>query len=43
MRKMHFAYKSVEGLIHEFARCRRYGANYLLNVGPQAGRQYPPD
>lgn len=33
--KNDFAYKSVEGLIHEFAGCRRYGANYLLNVGPQ--------
>ena len=29
------AYKSVEGLIRELANCRRYGANYLLNIGPQ--------
>lgn len=33
--KNDFAYKGVAGLIHEFAGCRRYGANYLLNVGPQ--------
>lgn len=33
--KNDFAYKSVEGLLHEFACCRRYGANFLLNVGPQ--------
>lgn len=30
-----FAYKGVGGFIQELANCRRYGANYLLNVGPQ--------
>lgn len=33
--KNDFAYKGVEGLLHELAACRRYGANYLLNIGPQ--------
>lgn len=28
-------YKSVGQLIAELAECRRYGANYLLNVGPK--------
>ena len=28
-------YKSVGQLISELAECRRYGANYLLNVGPK--------
>lgn len=27
-------YKSTATIISEFAQCRRYGANYLLNVGP---------
>ncbi len=30
-----FAYKGVESLLHELAACRRYGANYLLNIGPE--------
>ena len=27
-------YSSMEEIISEFCSCRRYGANYLLNVGP---------
>ncbi len=37
-----FAYKSVSSLIQEFATCRRYGANFLLNVGPMADGSIRP-
>jgi len=29
-----FRYKSLESLIQEFCVCRRFGSNFLLNVGP---------
>ena len=29
-----FRYKSLESLIWDFCICRRYGSNFLLNVGP---------
>ena len=31
-----FCYKSLATLIEELCDCRRYGANFLLNVGPKA-------
>lgn len=31
-----FCYKSLADLIEELCDCRRYGANFLLNVGPMA-------
>jgi len=31
-----FCYKSLPDLIEELCDCRRYGANFLLNVGPMA-------
>jgi alpha-L-fucosidase len=37
-------YKSVSSLIYDFAQCRRYGANFLLNAGPMGnGRLRPID
>jgi alpha-L-fucosidase len=29
-----FRYKSLESLIEDFCVCRRFGSNFLLNVGP---------
>lgn len=31
-----FCYKSVQSLIEDFCVCRRYGSNFLLNLGPMA-------
>ena len=37
-----FCYKSLSDLIEDFASCRRYGANFLLNVGPMANGYLRP-
>lgn len=34
--KLDFNYKSPANIIRDFVNCRRYGANFLLNVGPQS-------
>jgi len=42
--KNDFRYKSLESLIEDFCICRRYGSNFLLNVGPmENGKLRPMD
>ena len=40
--KNDFGYRAVRDLIVELAECRKYGANFLLNVGPEADGSIRP-
>ncbi|MBQ7907407.1 MAG: alpha-L-fucosidase [Clostridia bacterium] len=37
--KNDFSFKSLKEIIEDFCVCRRYGANYLLNIGPMGNGQ----
>ena len=37
--KRDFSFKSMREIIEDFCVCRRYGANYLLNIGPMGNGQ----
>ena len=40
--KRDFNFKSLSGVIEDFCACRKYGANYLLNVGPMENGKLRP-
>ncbi len=40
--KLDFAYRSLVDIIEDFCACRRYGANFLLNVGPMGNGYLRP-
>ena len=40
--KRDFNFKSLIEIIEDFCVCRRYGANYLLNIGPMGNGQLRP-
>ena len=40
--KRDFNFKSLPHIIEDFCGCRRYGANFLLNVGPMPNGQIRP-
>ncbi len=40
--KNDFNFKSLSEIIEDFCVCRRYGANFLLNVGPMGSGQLRP-
>ena len=40
--KRDFYFKSLIEIIEDFCVCRRYGANYLLNIGPMGNGQLRP-
>ncbi|MBQ8393592.1 MAG: alpha-L-fucosidase [Clostridia bacterium] len=40
--KRDFNFKSLKEIIEDFCVCRRYGANYLLNIGPMGNGQLRP-
>lgn len=40
--KRDFNFKSLIEIIEDFCICRRYGANYLLNIGPMGNGQLRP-
>jgi alpha-L-fucosidase len=40
--KRDFYFKSLIEIIEDFCICRRYGANYLLNIGPMGNGQLRP-
>ena len=40
--KRDFSFKSMREIIEDFCVCRRYGANYLLNIGPMGNGQLRP-
>ena len=40
--KRDFNFKSLSGVIEDFCACRKYGANYLLNVGPMGDGKLRP-
>ena len=40
--KRDFNFKSLSSIIEDFCACRKYGANYLLNVGPMGNGQIRP-
>ena len=40
--KNDFSFKSLKEIIEDFCICRRYGANYLLNIGPMGNGQLRP-
>ena len=40
--KKDLGYKAIKDLIIEFAQCRRYGANFILNIGPLADGSIKP-
>ena len=40
--KRDFNFKSLSSIIEDFCACRKYGANYLLNVGPMGNGQLRP-
>ena len=40
--KLDFCYKSLKDLIEDFCVCRRYGSNFLLNVGPMGNGYLRP-
>ena len=40
--KNDFNFKSLSEIIEDFCVCRRYGANFLLNVGPMGNGQLRP-
>lgn len=40
--KRDFNFKSLASIIEDFCACRKYGANYLLNVGPMGNGQLRP-
>lgn len=40
--KRDFNFKSLREIIEDFCVCRRYGANYLLNIGPMGNGQLRP-
>ena len=40
--KRDFNFKSLIEIIEDFCVCRRYGANYLLNIGPMGNGQFRP-
>ena len=40
--KRDFNFKSLSSVIEDFCACRKYGANYLLNVGPMGNGKLRP-
>ncbi len=40
--KRDFKFKSLSSIIEDFCTCRRYGSNFLLNVGPMGNGQIRP-
>ena len=40
--KRDYNFKSLSSIIEDFCACRKYGANYLLNVGPMGNGQLRP-
>lgn len=40
--KNDFSFKSLKEIIEDFCICRKYGANYLLNIGPMGNGQLRP-
>lgn len=40
--KRDYNFKSLASIIEDFCACRKYGANYLLNVGPMGNGQIRP-
>jgi len=40
--KLDFNFKSLRQMIEEYCECRKYGCNFLLNVGPMGNGQIRP-